>query len=282
MYKDPTSQSTLKSDFTVRPWTIVRPLVYIVVVLTTLNVVSNSIRLVLQHTANYTERFPGYFDFNTENNLPSYFSSLLHLLASAFLMVLAVQALEKATAHRWWLLSAIFLFLGLDEATQIHERISKFIRHTLLNLFDYQASSTGGYFLYIWVVPYVIALVALTAFYAPFLFRLPSRIRNLFVLSACIFVGGAAGLEVIEGRVDLLYGNTSVYSTILYSVEEVMEMAGVILFIYALSLHIATTKGEIGIRLLTNQEVHPDGMPINSASGNTTNYHSKPNIELIE
>ncbi|MFP8877143.1 MAG: hypothetical protein VCB99_09590 [Myxococcota bacterium] len=65
---------------------------------------------------------------------------------------------------------------------------------------------------------------------------LPSKIRFLFILAALIYVGGAVGVE----RATDWYDVHDLLDTLAYNlwtaVEETMEMAGVIVFIYALLL----------------------------------------------
>ena len=84
----------------------------------------------------------------------------------------------------------------------------------------------------------VIVLVVATA-YLPFLRALPVRTRWLFILSGAIYVGGAVGVEWAT----IWYEDNDQLDTLAYNlwnaVEEFMEMAGVILFIYTLLRHIA-------------------------------------------
>lgn len=134
----------------------------------------------------------------------------------------------------------------------IHEAVTP-----ILDSFRKSNTGLGGYFRYIWVVPYVVAFVGLALYCAPFLWQLPARIRNLFVLSGCVFVTGAAGLELIEGHFDTVYGYNSVYKIVLYTTEEVMEMGGVILFIYALLLYIATTTGRVQLNVSRAAQTEP-------------------------
>jgi len=66
------------------------------------------------------------------------------------------------------------------------------------------------------------------------LWNLPAQTRWLFILSGCIFVGGAVGVEMSTDW----YADEDLLNTLAYNlwntVEEGMEMAGVVLLIHAL------------------------------------------------
>ena len=64
-----------------------------------------------------------------------------------------------------------------------------------------------------------------------FFFRIPIKMRLNFFLAATIYIGGSIGVENIGGYYTELHGeNTQGYS-IIATLEESREMAGVILFI---------------------------------------------------
>jgi hypothetical protein len=197
----------------------------------------------------YYQRMPGrpvagelviqYFNFNIESNVPTFFSALLLLMAAALLLVIARQHRGNAQAKYWWVLGGIFIFLAVDESAQIHEGVTRLM---------YLATGTvqlPGYFLYAWVIPYLLATVAGGAFFFNFLLKLPFLIRNLFVVAGGMFVAGALGLEMLEGHFNLVYGYGNVYTTLLATLEELLEMSGVILFIYALLLCVSRSTGKI-------------------------------------
>lgn len=244
----PLTPAPTKADFVIKPPLVAKRLLYMVFILLILNVCSLYVRYVLHWEGLIAGPFFRLFNLNTESNIPTFFSALLLLSASVLLMVIAKQTLERKTAHRWWLLSGVFLFLAADEATLIHEAVTP-----ILDVFRTSNTGIEGYFRYIWIIPYTMLFIALALYCMPFLWQLPVHIRNLFVLSGCIFVTGAAGLEAAEGHYDTVYGYNSVYKIILYTIEEVMEMGGVILFIYALLLYISANTKEIRLGIYHKQ-----------------------------
>ena len=85
--------------------------------------------------------------------------------------------------------------------------------------------------------------------YFKFLLYLETRYRYLFIFSGLIFVGGALGIEFIAGHVIDKHGVQSINHTFVQAIEESMEMAGSILFFYALSEYWRHTFNEIRLPL---------------------------------
>lgn len=192
--------------------------------------VGNAFSLVCLHGLGYDNVFGlvPLFDFNGEANLPSFFSSLLFLAASALLLVIGVS--EKRTAARharhWLVLAAIFAFLCIDEFSSIHERLNDDFRPFVDQI---------PFLYYAWLIPYAVLGVVLAAAYLPFLLALPSRVRRFMVAGGAVFVLGAAGFELIASSLVGTGGsNTTLGYALLYSVEESLEMAGLTLFIHSL------------------------------------------------
>ncbi len=65
------------------------------------------------------------FSFGSEHNVPAYYSALTVLFCALLLAIIATieRKREASGAGYWWGLAAIFLFLALDEALALHERI---------------------------------------------------------------------------------------------------------------------------------------------------------------
>jgi hypothetical protein len=84
-------------------------------------------------------------------------------------------------------------------------------------------------------------------FFLPFLLRLPRRTAIAFALSGAIYLGGALGVELFEGAWREGHGHRNVVYHALVTLEEAMEMVGLIFFINALMRHIARRYGEVGL-----------------------------------
>jgi hypothetical protein len=78
---------------------------------------------------------------------------------------------------------------------------------------------------------------------------LPRSVAAMFLLSGAIFVGGAIGLEMVGANFfDETNKNTWQYMTAM-TVEEMMEMTGILLFIHTLLKYLRTYSPSFTLRL---------------------------------
>jgi hypothetical protein len=168
------------------------------------------------------------FHLAEEGNMPTYYSSFL-LGAASFLLYIIFKTDEKKST-RWLLLSLIFLFLSVDELAQLHENFANPIGAKLESYFD----KVPSYLAWGWVVPYAIITLATGLYFLRFVITLPEKTKNLFIFSGCIYVFAALILEMFEAHFEIRYGSENLYNKLLYPAEEILEMTGVIIFIYAL------------------------------------------------
>jgi hypothetical protein len=79
-----------------------------------------------------------------------------------------------------------------------------------------------------------------------FITHLDQKTRYLFLIAGALYVGGAIGFEIIENLYADAYGQDLVYS-MLQNLEEGMEMAGIIVFIYALLNYMGSNYGLLNL-----------------------------------
>ena len=171
------------------------------------------------------------FDFDREMNIPTLYSSIQLIVACLLLSIIgAKHRLNGENYVLWIALAVIFLFLAVDETALIHEvigvRISKAFEPT-------------GLFYYAWVIPYGIAVLVFVITFSKFLFALPKETKWRFIASGATYVTGAIGFEMLSGISDQSYGVNSVFYSMFYTCEELLEMVGIALFIYALLAYIS-------------------------------------------
>lgn len=219
------------------PWAITWPPALAAVLLVAANLGMQAYRLVA-----HQEHVVGLamISMDGENNLPALFSTLLLFCASLILALIAVleRRHEGIDVSKWAILAAGFLLMTLDEALSFHEKTIAPLRALL-------GGQHLGIFFFAWVIPGFALVCVLGTFFLRFLFRLPRRTAIAFVISAAIYLGGALGIELIEGWWREAHGHTNLVYHVLVSLEEGMEMAGVIVFIHALLSHIAQRYGEV-------------------------------------
>lgn len=173
------------------------------------------------------------FDLDRENNIPSLVSALFLLICSGLLALQAVSARQNGRPdyrHRFGL-AALFFGLAIDENFALHERMIVPLQGAL---------GASGYFHFAWVIPYSLVVLALGLTYLQFLLNLPAATRRRFMTAAVVYLSGALGMEMIGGSYyEKLGGVPDLAYALITTVEELFEMAGVILFIHALLAEMA-------------------------------------------
>lgn len=230
----------MKLGIAVSPEQVARTLILITLALSAVSLVSQWIKYGLGYG-----RLLGLiplFDINSELNIPSSYSAALLLACSVLLAVItAVKIEDKGRYINYWRgLSALFLFLSLDELISLHERTILPLRTAL------QARS----FLYsTWVVLGAGLVSLLLLIYLKFLLHLPAPTRRIFLLAAGLYVGGALGVELIHGHYLDFYGKDLIYALIA-AVEELLEMLGVITFLYGLLSYLRSQRQTFAVKLI--------------------------------
>ncbi len=172
------------------------------------------------------------FNFNTESNIPTFYSSVALLIVSILLSIIALAHKRLDSSYFHWLgLAVIFLFLSFDEITVVHEGLIAPVRQSL---------NTTGLLYNAWVILYGIALMVFAITYLKFLMSLPKKIMILFVVSGTTYVAGVIGFELLGGWLVQLHGSNNMTFSILYTCEEFFEMFGIVIFIYTLLLYMAS------------------------------------------
>ncbi|MEG3899389.1 MULTISPECIES: hypothetical protein [unclassified Microcoleus] len=198
---------------------------------------------VLRYGFNYRERWISLFDLDAEINYPSWYSSFTLLFCAILLGIIATAKKKQGDRYfrHWKALGFIFVFLSLDEILSLHE---------ILIINDLRkALHLGGFFYFIWVIPGAIFVVVTGLAYLKFLLHLPLRTRNFFLLAGSIYVGGALGMEMVCGYYADVAGQRNLIYGLMASVEEILEMVGVLVFIYALLSYIGSHIENIDVRL---------------------------------
>ncbi|QSX77691.1 hypothetical protein [Agrilutibacter solisilvae] len=208
--------------------------------------VVTSIGMQMYRLAAGRDQVPGlaWVTLDGEHNIPALFSTLL-LLAAALLLALVARLARDAKAgdvSKWVLLALGFFFMGIDESMSVHERLIDPMRNLL-------GGRELGIFFFAWVVPAIVLVGGLALYFLPFVFRLPRTTAVAFVASGALYLGGALGVELVEGWWREGHGHVNVMYHVLVTLEESLEMAGVIFFIRALLGHIATCFGDLHLHL---------------------------------
>jgi hypothetical protein len=183
------------------------------------------------------------FNVDGERNIPTFFTVLLAATSAMLLVVigLASRGNERNDSRYWFALAAGFVFLGYDEAFQVHEQMIAPMRRLMGN-------ANLGVFYFGWVVPGILGVCALALFFLKFLLRLPATTRRWLLLSGALYLGGCIGMELLDGKYVEAYGESMTYS-VLVTIEEALEMSGLATLIYTLLGHIEEASARVEFRI---------------------------------
>jgi hypothetical protein len=134
------------------------------------------------------------------------------------------------------------MYLAVDEAGRIHELLNRPTKELLGNL------ATGIFYFAWWVIPGVAITLVFGLSFLKFFIHLPLQIRLLVLLAAILYIGGAVGVELIGSRYAEQHGIENLTYNMITTLEETLEMAGVITFVRALLTYIETNYGEVRFR----------------------------------
>ena len=161
------------------------------------------------------------FWLDTEYNLPTLYQFLTLAFAAVLMFYIAKQPGVGVAADRlrWRVLASAFVFLALDEFLRIHETVG---------------DTSSFHFGAVGLLIYAPVVVVLGLWWMPLLRRVDARSRKLLLLSAVLYVGGAAGVESLSQLYAGIAGKSTPLYVALATLEEALEMAGIALLIYTL------------------------------------------------
>ena len=178
------------------------------------------------------------FSVNLEQSIPTWYNALLLVIAGALLAVIAVA--KRAQGDRYTLywsgLAVIFIYLSIDESAVIHEILSD----PLQTMFH-----TTGYLAFGWQIVAAPLVVVFALVYLRFLLHLPAVTRNLLILAGGLYVGGALVVDAISANEWVQDNGITLIYLAIGTLEELMEMQGIVVFIYALLRHLVTMNYEV-------------------------------------
>ncbi len=194
-----------------------------------------------------------FFDLDEEENIPTFFSVFLLVIAAFLCGLTAALAIRQKAPHIWhWKgLSAGFMIMAYDEAFHIHEKcivpIRTWIDRTPL-----------GVLYFSWVVPGFALTFLIALFFFRFIVDLPAKTRSRFLISALVYLGGSLGLELLGGLYAEQHGENNLFYNFIATVEESLEMAGLILFIRSLLAYLGESAGSL---MLNFKNAHTPSNP---------------------
>lgn len=182
------------------------------------------------------------FDINQEGNVPTLLSVVLLAITGGLLLIIARARKRDAApfAVHWRILALIFFFMAIDEAFGIHELLIQPLRSAL---------NAEGFLYFAWVLPGSVLVLVFAVAYLKFLVHLPKKVAALVAIAGVVYVAGALGMEMIGGHYYAVHDRPQdVVYVLLTTIEEVLEMVGVAIFIHALATYMVDHVKSVVIR----------------------------------
>ena len=226
-------------EIEIKPRKVVQFLLVLAVGFTLLNIAGQFTAIYLGHTIMFS-----LFNLEGEKSIPRFYSEGLLLLCSGLLLTIAVAKKGDNThSFFYWLgLTFIFLFLAMIKNSAFHEILAVPMR-SALNMSKLQ--------FYAWL--YGILLVIFSVVYLKFFLNLPRKTMLLFAIGGFVFITGAFGLDLVVAYLGNSISHYSVAYISLATLEAVLEMAGVIVFVYALLLYMSSEFKWIRVKISESQ-----------------------------
>ncbi len=174
------------------------------------------------------------FYTDAEANIPTYFNTIILFIPSLLFAAIAAwkYSVKDKFKLQWLGLSLIFLYLSLDEASVIHEKLIPPMRL----LFNYERF--GGIFYFAWVIPGLAAVFLFMLAYLRFFLHLENKYKILFFISLAVYVSGIIGGEMLSGHFAGTIGLKNFTYSTYTSLEESLEWIGCSLLIYSLLAYV--------------------------------------------
>ena len=129
-------------------------------------------------------------------------------------------------------LALVFLYLSVDEAAGLHERLIKPMR----SLIDFEGYR--GVFYFAWVIPGIAATLVFLVAYLRFFLHLENKFKLLFFISLGLYISGVIGGEMLSGHFAETIGLKNFTYATYTSLEESLEIGGASMVIYSLLVYI--------------------------------------------
>ena len=165
-----------------------------------------------------------------ERNPSTWFSGLLLAVAGALAFVVGRG---RSDAARWNLVAALLWLLSVDEVASFHERLG--------GIPVIPGVGSRG-----WVGAGVLLVGVVAVKLVPWAAAQDTSLRVALFAGSAVFIAGAIGFEVLSGNHEVTHGPDTTYWA-LATIEENLEMLGVLLVVKGLLDHLATTGRRLGI-----------------------------------
>lgn len=187
-------------------------------------------------------KYSSIFSFSDRVNIPTWYAASLLLLCAVLLLAIAwSQQPSDRFRYHWGGLAVIFFALSIDEVAELNLKFKKF----LFIASNYQDIK------YILLGLALAAIAFFAIFYRQFMLHLPRNMLASLGLTASLYI-----MAAITDRFDKrdawnhveTYGTWRSGGSVLTTVDESLELLGIIVLVYALLTYMSTYIKELNIQ----------------------------------
>lgn len=156
--------------------------------------------------------------------------SVAQMLVLALLLLDVAQRDQRAWRRYWQAAAVGVVLLALDEFCRIHETLIPVMQRVL-------DSESRPIFTHGWVLVGAAATLGVFVLFLPFLRQLDGLVRRRVLMGAGVFLAGALVVELLGGLLRPDAGTATVGYVLITRFEELLEMAGMGLAVWAVANH---------------------------------------------
>jgi hypothetical protein len=234
------TEESLELSIPVRRLT--RPLAALIVLFSLISLIGQVISEFVIVENEYVDRFTHWFDVNAEASIPTWYSAITLFAVSVMLGVIALAARRRGRPFvlQWTLLAIGFALLSLEEVIGVHSQATKVLRRAM--------DATDGPALLIGLgLLGVVVLAVAVALFGRWFMAMPRRWRILFAIGGLAYLAGVLGSDAVGDYLASSFGEGSLLYILVLTIEEALEMTGVLIFIVLLLEYIARSVGPVTV-----------------------------------
>lgn len=193
----------------------------------------------------YVKGFVPLFNMDGEGNIPAFLSFVQILIASLILFFIACieRKCDAKYVWQWFVLSAGFFLMAMDEGVQLHERLGAPVKNAL----DSETANVGIFYA-VWTIPAGIIVILLGLYFLKFLLSLEMVHRIRFIGAGALYLAGTIGMELVGMFYFKAVGGDDAVFGLLVTVEEGLEFFAISFFIWALLKYCQDRFGACSLR----------------------------------
>ena len=215
---------------------------YLVIGVIFFTIISTGIQI-CKYVFDYRDDWMKLFNLDRELNFPTWYSAFMIGFCAILLRIIAVGKKQQSDRYTkdWHLLSVIFSLMAIDEIISLHE---------ILIIPEVSEALNLPWFLHsMWVIPGTVFVIWFMRRYSKFVHHLPAKSKRQFISAACTYIGGALVMEMIGSHFAESLGQQNLLYALIATVEEVLEMTGIIMFIYGLLRYLSKWAHQLDLHI---------------------------------